>query len=33
MGREMKDQGWTVGFLEGDAADRPRWRSLVEALL
>ena len=23
--REMKDQGWTWGFLEGVAVDRPWW--------
>ena len=33
MEREMKEQGWTKwGSLEGVAVDRPRWRSLVEAL-
>ena len=29
MEREMEEPGWTWGFLEGVAADRPRWRSLV----
>ena len=24
--REMKEQGWTWGFLEGVAVDRPWWR-------
>ena len=29
--REMKEQQWTWGFLEGVEADTPWWRSLVEA--
>ena len=32
MEREMKEQGWNWGFLEGVAEERPQWRSLVEAL-
>ena len=24
--REMKEQGWTWGFLEGVVVDRPWWR-------
>ena len=32
METEMKEQRWTWGFLEGVAADRPQWRSLVAAL-
>ena len=30
--RGMKEQGWTWGFLEVAAADRARWRSLVDAI-
>ena len=30
--RQMKDKGWTWGYMERCAADRPRWRSLVAAL-
>ena len=29
---EMKEQGWTWGYLERCAADRSRWRALVAAL-
>ena len=29
---EMKQQGWTWGFLERAAQDRNKWRDLVEAL-
>ena len=30
--KEMKNNGWTWGFLERCSGDRPRWRSLVAAL-
>ena len=30
--KEMTKQGWTWGYLERCAADRPRWRDLVAAL-
>ena len=30
--KEMKEHGWTWGYLERCSADRPRWRSLVAAL-
>ena len=29
---EMKQQGWTWGYLERAAQDRNKWRDLVEAL-
>ena len=32
MKREMNEQGWTWEFMEGIAADRPQWHSLVVAL-
>ena len=31
--KEMKEQGWTWGYLERCAADRPRWRALVAVLM
>ena len=30
--REMREQGWTWGYLKRCATDRPRWRALVAAL-
>ena len=30
--KEMKEQGWTWGYLDRCTADRPRWRALVAAL-
>jgi len=31
-GKEMKENSWTWGHLEGQAADRSQWRTLAEAL-
>lgn len=32
MDREREEQGWTWGYLQKTAQDRPQWRALVEAL-
>ena len=32
VAREMKERGWSWGFLENKAQDRQQWRAMIEAL-